>query len=209
MPTKLITPTEGSSIDTNNLEKALDKLKSKYGELNKFKILLLGILIGAIISAPIQLLILPFSYEETIIKYNDKILSENMPTEIYIFMVFFAIIFSILIITILYKTILVGLNPQESVPMKYKGNYEKLYQELKKFLKEECNYLDVKMKALDNKIVCYRGEWERPYDGFGRAREGKILTIIFRPDLTILNIMFKPEDVDSMRLINKIRGRYG
>lgn len=196
-------PSEESegSIDLTNLEKTLAKLESKYEELNKFKLLLFGILIGAIISAPVQLLILPFSYEENTLKYHNIIIFKDLPVEIYVLSIILILLLSIVVIILIYKTFFLGITII-TTKLKYTGDYKKIYQDLRKFLKEECEYLNLKLRTSDDrKIVCHRGKdmWEK------RMR---VLTLTFRPDLDILEITFDPEDKDSITLINKIREKY-
>jgi hypothetical protein len=186
-------------IDTTNLEKSLNKLKFKYGKLGEFKILLIGILIGAIMSALIQLFILPFSYDGSMIKYGNTILFENVGPGSYAIITFAAVCIGIVIILLGFKALVFGIFPEERVQLRYKNNYKKVYQDLTKFLRAECNNIDAKVRVDDGRIFCYRKEW---------GDKDHFFTVVFRSDLGILNITFNREDTDSMTLVNKVKEKY-
>ena len=192
---------KNESVNIANLEKSLKELKSKYGELGKFKILFLGILIGATISALIQLVILPFSFDaDNTLRFGNIVLSRNVNPVIYSLVILIIFVLVIMVIVILYKRFVVGITPRKKVELNYKGDYKKIYNGLSKILNERCSTLDTDAKLKkpnDRNIFCY-----------DKKEEENLLEIKFRTDVNILNIMFRPENRDSMALIYEIRKLY-
>lgn len=193
------------SVDTANLEKSLEILKSKYGELGKFKILFTGILIGATISALIQLVILPFSFDaDNTLRFGNIILSRNVDPVVYSVAMFAIFMLVIGVIVYLYKTFVIGITPRKTAELTYKGDYKKIHDKLKEVLHKRCLTLDVKLKAPnDRDIFCYRGNPEEYSKNY-------LLKIVFQPHLkNILKITFTPENEDSTALVDEIRELYG
>ena len=191
------------SIDTANLGKSLKRLESKYEKLGKFKILFLGILIGVIISALIQLLIMPLSFEGTTIKYGEEVWFENVKAMDYFVGILVVLILGTIVILVAYKTFVFGFGPTERVQLRYTGDYRKMHENLSQVLRDRCSTLDVRMKAPDDKRIFCSGKGSTDY------LKDYLLKIVFRPDLSILELEFMRESMDSTALIDKIRELYG
>lgn len=187
------------SIDTANLEKSLKRLESKYEKLGKFKILFIGILIGVIISALTQLLIMPLSFEGTTLRYGETVLRENIKAADYFIWILIALILGPIGILAAYARYVLGISPRETVQLRYTGDYRKMHKKLSQVIRDRCSTLDVRMKAPDNqRIFCYRKSSENYLKDY-------LLKIVFRPDLSILELKFMRKDGDSRALIDKIR----
>ena len=198
-----------TSLDLRNLEKTLDDLKIKKEEMKGFKIMRYGILIGILISIPIQLLLLPFSYEGTTMKYHGKILWENTPINEYIVFFIIILIVAIGISTEIYKSVFVSLTPRKKVSLAYKGNYKEVYNNLRKFIEKECSYLGLKSITKPyEEICCYRRDYPSLSESEPLDSDDVILIIKFEQNLNSLDITFKPEDRDSIYLIDKLRKKY-
>lgn len=192
------------SVDTANLEKSLKELELKYGRLGRFKIIFLGILIGITISALIQLLILPLSFDtDNTLRFGNIILSRNVDPVVYSVSMLAIFMLVIVGIVYLYKTFVIGITPRKTAELTYKGDHKKIHDKLKEVLHKRCLTLDVKLKAPnDQEIFCYRGDPEEYSKNY-------LLKIAFHPHLkNILKITFRPENEDSMALIDEIRELY-
>ena len=187
------------SIDTSNLEKSLKRLKSKYEKLGKFKILFIGILIGVGISALTQLLIMPLSFEGTTLRYGETVLLENVKAADYFIWILIALILGPIGILVAYAIYVLGISPRETVQLRYTGDYRKTHKSLSRVLRDRCSTLDVRMKAPDDqRIFCY-GKDSKDY------LRDYLLKVVFKPDLSILELEFMRKDEDSLALIDEIK----
>lgn len=189
------------SVDTVNLETSLKILESKRGKFDKFKILFSGILIGVIMSALIQLVILPLSFDGSQLTYGDRVLSENVKMNEYLFASVASLCGGLVAIVLLYKRFVIGITPRETAELNYSGDLKEIHGNLTKVLSVRCSTLDgnVKPKVPNNQeIVCY-----------DTGAKENILEITFKPEIKTLKIKFMPENEDSMALIDKIRELYG
>jgi len=189
---------EQEYIETANIKKALRKIDLKNKEMEKFKNIFYGIIIGVIISSVAQLLMLPFSFEGTTIKYGDKTLLD-ISVEGYLAWMIVICVVAIIAIWVLKKRS-VGIKSEEILETKYHGNHERFHDKLKQFLHNECQYVGLNINVSENKILCYEGKFDD---------EEYILTLSFKPDLEILQITLIQNDQRSRGLLDKIMNNYG
>jgi len=188
-------------IDVSKLDKEFETLKSKYTELDRYKVLFLGIIIGLVITIPVQIAIMPLNYDGNILKYGDIPISE-VDEGLYIEICIGGFLFSLIIIVMLIRMKIFGIVPLRTVELKYYGNYKNIYEKLRDFLKKECEYLGLKIRTpSDKEIVCF-------VNGTYKDRRGFEVKVVFKPDLDVVILSYNITSEYSPILLRKIKQFY-
>jgi hypothetical protein len=197
----LILYMKDSGVDFSNLKNDLDFIKSKFEQLGGFKLLLLGVIFGAFISVPVQLLIAPLTYVGNSIKYNGETLVSNVSTIQYVLVIGAIIVIGVIIIWRIYKANVLGIKQERDVTITYDGDYREIYNRFREFLFTECRFSPafyVQADDPDYKEIHIHREVEGPF----ASDDLDILEIVFNPGL--IRIKYNPGDEDSQKLLKRI-----
>lgn len=196
-------------LDFSNLEERRETLRERYTDLNEFGMLFKGILLGVIISLPVQLMIKPLTLRNGELMYGSSTLPVPMNTFTYFFASLILFTFVFVGIPLGYRAFK-GLNNRESVSIPFRGEPEHLREGLKDLLSEECEYRSVTLIPRKNRLICK----DNRKDARGFSNQ-KILEAELKPDVAsfdddigMLWVTFAPENSDALELLTAIEQRF-
>lgn len=106
------------TVDFDNLAEKQDEIEQRREQFSEFTSFILGLLLGAVIAIPINLVLRPISYQGDSLKYGPAVLIESAPWWV-IPVISFLLLFLLLYVLLISYTIYVGLVGREEVRIPY------------------------------------------------------------------------------------------
>ncbi|WP_440991237.1 hypothetical protein [Haloarchaeobius baliensis] len=191
-----------AGIDFTNLEEKQKEIDDRYQSFRDFNSFLVGVLIGVVVTIPVQLLLKPFAVRDSQLTYGSAVLVESLSLQWYVFSVLF--LFSILLVGILIAyAYYQGITNWETVRLQTRTNHDKLYQESKEILNGISNERNLNFKAVDNQIVIKDpSATNTRLLGRMKPSRGRVLELQFDTDVTVLHLGFAPENRHTPALLS-------
>lgn len=213
------------SIDFSKFRSNQEEVEHKRERFINFTSFIGGLILGAIVSFPLQLLIRPLSYENSALTYGPSVLINPAP-------VWLVPVISILLLLIMIFLIIsgyvgwLGIVGQETVEMSYEcSNYDSFYEDMRDYLDEESKFIDVEVKAKNDWIKCMDPgrqpdaefiAW--PVSLFGPPLlvdltieylfPKAIIKLNFNSELSVVELRYDPNSENANHLLEKLESRY-
>lgn len=216
-----------NTVDFSKFKNKQQEVENKIDRFANFTSFLGGLILGAILSFPLQLLLRPLSYENSALTYGPSTLISSAPVWLIPLISVLLLIF-VLLITLAGYVGWLGIVGQETVKLSYEcDDFNSFYEGMRDYLDEEAKFTEAEIRAKNNWIKCLdpgrRPEAELFRGTIGLSPIGTSLlvdlmvdyvfpkTIIeldFDPELSIVELRYDPNSENATHLLEKLESRY-
>jgi hypothetical protein len=192
-------------LDFQNIDKSMSKAKRRREKFREFGTLFLGVVIGALVSLPVQLALKPLSFSNGVVRYADVVVVTNiLPGQYVVITIFLGM--GIVMGTILLYYHYLRLHDNLTVHIRIPDPTEEVFQQVKNHIREEANEMGLETDESDQIITCYDpGDTSQ---GLFSNSGSRILTVRHMSDLGILNIRFNQKDWRYEPIVKSLKEEY-
>jgi hypothetical protein len=213
------------AIDFAKFHSKQEELEQKIDKFSNFASFIGGLLLGAILSFPLQLFLRPLSYDGTALTYGPGVLIDPAPIWV-IPLISLVVLIGVILVTLAGYVGWLGIVGQETVKLSYEfSDHDSFYEELRDYLDKEARFVDVEVKAKQNWIKCSDpnrqpdpGLFIGPVSPLGMSSLMELMielvfpkTIIkleFDPELSVVELRYDPSSENAIHLLEKLESRY-
>ncbi|MCU4798949.1 hypothetical protein OB920_00985 [Halobacteria archaeon HArc-gm2] len=193
-------------LDFQNLNEALSRAERRREKFQEFRTLFFGVLIGAIVSTPLQLIFKPLSFNEGTVSYGSaEILTSLLPGQYFII----AMMFGFLVIAALIGAyrLYIRYDVDPSAHLRLPDDAESAFSEIKEQLQREADEIGLEVNESSDTIVFF--DPSKTSGGLFGDTGNQILTLAHRDDLGLITIEFNQRDWRYKPLVSGLKAEYG
>lgn len=196
-----------SKIELNlgNLDDAITRAERRREKFREFKTLFFGVVVGAVISAPLQLMLKPLKFETGAVAYGSAEIMTNLHPFQY-FIVSMLVGMGVILALIFSYRLYIRFDFDPSIPIRLPENSDAAFDRIKEELHDEAASMDLDAKVDDNVAIFY--DPNKASGGLLGDSDNTILSIQHSQDLGVMEIKFNQRDWRHKPLIQHLKREF-
>lgn len=192
-------------LNLDSLDEAITRAQRRREKFQEFKTLFFGVVVGAVISAPLQLMLKPLSFQNGVVTYGSAELMTNLHPFQY-FIVSMVIGFGVILALIISYRLYIRFDFDPSVPIRLPDNSASAFNQIKEELLDEADSMELDANAGDNIVVFY--DSNKVSGGLLGDSDNTIMKMYHQEDLGLMEIEFNQRDWRHKPLIKRLKKEF-
>ncbi|WP_153553099.1 hypothetical protein [Halomicrobium sp. LC1Hm] len=195
-----------TELDFENLDDALARAEKRREKFRGFRTLFFGVMVGAVVSAPLQLMLKPLKFTNGAVTYGSAEIMTNLhPGQYFIIAMMFGFLVVIALLGAYRLYIRYDLDPSANVRLP--DDSDEVFGEIKEHLKDEADEIGVEVNESERAVIFY--DSAKTSGGLFGDGGNQILRVYHRDDLGILNVEFNQRDARYKPLVRRLQNEFG
>lgn len=195
-----------TELNFENLDDALARAEKRREKFREFRTLFFGVVVGAVVSAPLQLMLKPLQFKNGAVTYGSAEIMTNLrPGQFFIIAIMFGflVVFSLIGAYRLY----IRYDRDPSANVRLPDDSDEVFGEIKEHLKDEADEIGVEVNESERAVIFY--DSNKASGGLLGDGGKQIMSVSHRDDLGILNVEFNQRDWRYKPLVNRLKNEFG
>lgn len=192
-------------LDFQNLNDALSRAERRREKFQEFQTLFFGVVVGAIVSAPLQLVLKPLSLSGGTVSYGRVELMTNLhPGQYFIIAMMFGFILIFILIGSYRFYIRLDFDP--TVHVRVPDGADGAFDQIKQHLHDKAEEVGLEVRDSDKSLICY--DPNKHSGGLLGDSDKHVLALAHRDNLGIVRIEFNQRDWRYKPLVRSLKEEY-